>query len=187
MDCEGKHVHDFSQEWFYHVSLAYGVTNNIELSLSLPFRDLRSAFIDDARPAFIGSHDKDSAGIGDLEIGARWRWQKEPYELYLITEVDIPTVETHNRDRLRRRFESEFQPSSGGWSVTLGLGIAKQQGLWSSHFEALHTLKFEGERDYEYGDSTQIRLGGSYQLAGSEGQSSVVLLGDIIAQFKVTQ
>lgn len=183
MDRQGKHVHDFSQEWFYHVTLTYAATDDVELSVSVPFRDLTSVFIDDSRPALVGSHDKGSSGLGDVELGARWRFLRDPVELYLITGVGIPTGDTHNRDRLGRRFESEFQPGSGGWSTTVGLGIAQQWGPWSAHLEAQHTLRFEGERDYEFGDSTQLSLGGSYQLPPREGRPNVVLLGDLLAQF----
>lgn len=183
MGRQGKHVHDFSQEWLYHISLAYGATDDIELSASVGFRDLSSVFIDDSRPAYVGSHDSDSAGLGDLELGVRWRWQREPYEVYLIADVGIPTGDTGNRDRLGRRFEPEFQPGSGGWSTSLGIGIAKQWGPWSAHFEAQHTLRFEGEHDYEFGDSTQLRLGGSYQLPLEVDWPKVVLLGDVVAQF----
>ncbi len=180
---QGKHVHDFSQEWLYHVTLAYGATDDVELSFSVPFRDLRSVFTDDSRPAFVGSHDSDSSGLGDLELGVRWRLQREPYEFYLIADVAMPTGDTGNRDRLDRRFEPEFQPGSGGWSTSLGFGIAKQWGPWSAHFEAQHTLRFEGEHDYEFGDSTQLRLGGSYQLPLDVEWPKVVLLGDVVAQF----
>lgn len=183
LDRQGRHVHNFSQEWFYHVSLAFGATDDLELSVSVPFRDLRSVFIDDERPALIGSHDSDSSGLGDVEVGARWRLMRDPFELYLIADVGIPTGDTHNRDRLGRRFEPEFQPGSGGWSTTLGMGVAKQRGPWSAHFEAHHTLRFKGERDYEFGDSTQLRLGGSYQLPLRKDWPALILLGDVIAQF----
>jgi len=42
---------------------------------------------------------------------------------------------------------------------------------------------FEGERDYEFGDSTQLTLGGSYQLPPREGWPGVIVLGEVLAQF----
>lgn len=179
----GKHLHNFSQEWMHHIGLVYGLTDDLEVSASLAFRELRSVFIDDSRPAFIGSHDNNSSGLGDLELDMRWRVLRDPFELYLIAGVGIPTGDTHNKDMLGRRFEPEFQPGTGGSSTTLGLGMAKIWDRWKVHFEVQHTLKFEGERDYEFGDSTQLRFGGTYQLPLPQSYPPIVLMGDVIAQF----
>jgi hypothetical protein len=183
MHRQGKHVHDFSREWNYNVGLTYAATNDLEISAQIGYRDLRSVFVDDVRPAFVGSHDRDSSGIGDTELGVRWRLLRDPLDVYVLAEVGIPTGETHEKDLLGRRFEPEFQPGSGGWSTNLGFGVAKAWGSFSARFEAAHTLHFEGERDYEFGDSTNLRFGTFYCLTLPQPWPAIVFSSDWLAQF----
>ncbi len=180
---QDRHLHDFAQERFYHLSLSYGVTDDLEAGLTLPYRDLRSIFIDTSRPAYIGDHDADSAGFGDVEFDLRWRLVRDPVEFYLLAGVAMPTGERNNEDRLGRQYEVEFQPGTGAWKTTVGLGVARHWGRTSLHFEATHAMSEEGSQEYTIGDSTQIRFGGTWAPPLPENVPPIVLFGDILAQF----
>ena len=183
MQRAGKDVHDFKYEWLHTLNLNYGLMEDVEIGAQFGYRQLRSIFVDDIRPAFVGSEDRPSDGVSDMQLSGRWRLMHDPFELYVLAGVGIPIGQTNNHDLLGRRYEPEFQPCSGGWSSSVGFGLAKSWGPLSGRFEAQETLRFEGQHEYKFGDVTALRLGASYQLPLPSSLPPVTVSSDLLTTF----
>ena len=150
---------------------AYGVTDNLTLSLRLPFirrTGIREGHVHGGVPEI---HELgDSAGIGDLSLLAQYRFfydRAAGLHLALLAGVKLPTGDTSVSATTGERFETEFQPGSGAWEGSVGLALTKRLGAWSFDANVLYVLATEGTQDTNLGDRLQYNVALSYRLTGA--------------------
>jgi hypothetical protein len=170
LDQLGGHPHPHSLEGIFATSLvyAYGVTDNLTLSLRLPF--VRRTDILDAHEGALG----DAAGVGDLSVLGQYRFynnRASQTEAALLFGAALPTGDTGVTTAAGGAFEAEFQPGSGAWSGLLGAALTKRFGAWSFETNVLYQFTGEGVQDVNLGDRFLYNAAVSYRIAGFAGPS----------------
>ncbi len=170
LDQMGGHPHPHSLEGIFATSLvyAYGVTDNLTLSLRLPF--VRRTDILDAHEGALG----DAAGVGDLSVLGQYRFynnRASQTEAALLFGATLPTGDTGVTTAAGGAFEAEFQPGGGAWSGLLGAAFTKRFGAWSFDTNVLYQFTGEGVQDVNLGDRFLYNAAISYRIAGFAGPS----------------
>jgi hypothetical protein len=176
LDQLGGHPHPHSLEGIFATSLvyAYGITDNLTLSLRLPF--VRRTDILDAHEGALG----DAAGVGDLSVLGQYRFYNDRAsrtEAALLFGASLPTGDTGVISAAGAPFEAEFQPGSGAWSGLLGAALTKRFGAWSFDTNVLYQLTGEGVQDTNLGDRFLYNAAISYRITGFAGPGSRSHLG----------
>jgi hypothetical protein len=159
----GGHPHPHSLEGIFATSLvyAYGITDNLTLSLRLPF--VRRTDILDAHDGALG----DAAGVGDLTVLGQYRFYNDrasKTEMALLFGASLPTGDTGVTTPAGGSFEAEFQPGSGAWSGLLGLAFTKRSGAWSFDANVLYQFTGTGVQDIDLGDRFLYNAAISYRI-----------------------
>jgi hypothetical protein len=165
------HPHPHSLDGIYSTSLvfAYGITNDLTLSLRLPFIR-RTNILDAHDPHDLG----DSAGVGDLSVLTQYRFlnnRPSQMEAALLLGAKLPTGDTSVDSAAGERFEAEFQPGSGSVDYMLGLAFTKRFGAWSFDTNVLYQFTNEGVQDTNLGDRFLYNAAVSYRVYGFNGHS----------------
>jgi hypothetical protein len=165
LDQMGGHPHPHSLEGIFATSLAYayGITDNLTLSLRLPF--VRRTDILDAHEGALG----DAAGVGDLSMLGQYRFYNDRTsrtEAALLFGATLPTGDTGVTTAAGGPFEAEFQPGSGAWSGLLGLAFTKRFGAWSFDTNVLYQFTGQGVQDVDLGDRFLYNAAVSYRISG---------------------
>jgi hypothetical protein len=149
---------------------AYGVTDDLTLTLRLPFvrrTDIREGHLHAGVPEV---HELgDSAGVGDLSLMAQYRLlgdRTQQTAVSLLVGLQLPTGDTGETANGGERFETEFQPGSGAWSGMFGLATTKRFGPWSFDANVLYVVAGEGAQATDLGDRFQYNAALSYRLTG---------------------
>jgi outer membrane putative beta-barrel porin/alpha-amylase len=163
LDQLGGHPHPHSLESIVATSLvfAYGVTDNLTLSLRLPF--VRRTDILDAHEGPLG----DAAGVGDLSVLGQYRFYNDrasQTEAALLLGATLPTGDTSVTTPAGGLFEAEFQPGSGAWSGLLGAAFTKRYGAWSFDTNVLYQFTGDGTQDTNLGDRFLYNAAISYRI-----------------------
>jgi hypothetical protein len=166
----GGHPHPHSLEGIFATSLvyAYGITDDLTLSLRLPF--VRRTDILDAHEGALG----DAAGVGDLSVLGQYRFyhnRASQTEAALLLGATLPTGETGANSAVGEPFEAEFQPGSGAWSGSLGLAFTKRSGAWSFDTNVLYQFTGKGVQDVDLGDRFLYNAAISYRISGFGGST----------------
>ena len=159
------HPHPHSLEGIFATSLvyAYGITDNLTLSLRLPF--VRRTEILDAHEGALG----DAAGVGDLSVLGQYRFynnRASQTEAALLLGATLPTGDTGVTTAAGGAFEAEFQPGSGAWSGLLGAAFTKRFGAWSFDTNVLYQFTGKGVQDTNLGDRFLYNAAISHRLSG---------------------
>jgi len=166
----GGHPHPHNLDGIYSTSLvyAYGITNDLTLSLRLPF--IRRTNIYDHHDGDLG----DSAGVGDLSVLGQYRFfnnRTAQIESAVLFGVKLPTGDTSVSAATGDRFEAEFQPGSGSVDYFLGLAFTKRFGGWSFDTNVLYQFTNEGVQNTDLGDRFLYNAAISYRMYGFNGYS----------------
>lgn len=175
---DGHEVHSVSSINSTSLSLAYGVSETVSLSLRLPWirrNDIREAHAteDDGHDEHhehatapdtheggsnIDSHG-DAAGVGDLVLLSNWRiHHDEQLDVALQAGFEAPTGATRERDR-GERLEGEFQPGSGSWDGLFGIAASRRFAGFGVHANLLYKLNTEGAQHTAIGDALFYNVG----------------------------
>jgi hypothetical protein len=170
LDKLGGHPHPHNLNGIYSTSLvyAYGITNDLTLSLRLPF--IRRTDIFDHHEGDLG----DAAGVGDLSVLAQYRFfnnRASQMEAALLLGTKLPTGDTSVSAANGERFEAEFQPGSGSVDYFLGLAFTKRFGAWSFDTNVLYQFTSEGVQNTNLGDRFLYNAAVSYRMYGFAGAS----------------
>jgi hypothetical protein len=176
------HAHSLDAILAPSLLYAYGVTDDLTLSLRLPFvrrTDIREGHQHQGEPAEVLQLG-DSAGVGDLSLLAQYRFYRNATtatELAFLAGLKLPTGDTSVDNALASgghmgRFEAEFQPGSGAWEGSVGIALTRRFGAWSFDTNVLYVLATEGTQDTDLGDRFQYNAALSYRLAGGLGAPS---------------
>ncbi len=150
---------------------AYGITNDLTVSLRLPYiwrNGIRESEIEDGE-AEAHLHGN-SRGLGDLTAMAQYRpitKAAHGIDVGLLVGLKMPTGETKDRDKDGVRFEAEFQPGSGSWDPMAGLAATKHLGPVALDANVLYLLVNEGSQSTDLGDSFTYNVALSYRVFGS--------------------
>jgi hypothetical protein len=157
------HPHNLDGIWSTSLVYAYGITNDLTVSLRLPF--VRRTNIYDHHDGDLG----DSAGVGDLSVMGQYRFFNNralQMESALLFGVKLPTGDTSVSAATGDRFEAEFQPGSGSVDYLLGLAFTKRFGAWSFDTNVLYQFTNEGVQDTNLGDRFLYNAAVSYRMIG---------------------
>jgi hypothetical protein len=162
------HVHSLDELSGASLSLAYGLSDDLMLSVRVPYlwRDgVRTGHFHGGVPEV--ENEGGSAGIGDISAMLQWRfYQSETVDIALIGGVKGPTGEDDVRNDLGDVFAAEFQPDSGSWDFTAGAAVTRRAGHWSFDASGLYTIAGENDDDDDLGDHFAYGVAASYRVIG---------------------
>ena len=182
-------VHDAALVFSTSLSVAYGVTPNLTVSLRTPYvvrenvRQLPHGHDD-------GDEDEhgpqvedlgDSRGLGDTVFFGQYRFFDAPaqsLESALLFGVEMPTGATNERAATGDLFEAELQPGSGSWDPMLGVAVSKRWGKVSVHSNVLYFLSTQGTQDTRLGDTFYYNAAVVQTLLDGPAALSVSLEGN---------
>lgn len=172
----GRHIHAHDQDsgQVYTLGAAYGLTDDLTLSASLPY--VRRVSIREGAHSHAGGivtnsveRRGTSAGFGDAALVAKWRFTGENHhgwEAALIAGFTLPTGATREIDDLGERFETEHQPGTGSWDPLAGLALSRPMSRGSLNVSAVYQLSTRGSQRTTLGDRAQVTIGIAHRLAG---------------------
>ena len=193
---QGKHGHAIRSIESVSLSAAYGVTDDLTLSVRLPGvrrSDIREAVDDHTMsgghghvggmhslmsPAGINARGN-SSGIGDVTPLGQYRFHRSAdsgTSASVLFGVKAPTGATNRRDTAGELFAAEFQPGSGSWDGLIGAAFTKRFGRWSFDASGLYMLIGDGTQNTNLGDRFLFGAGASYRLVGPTASAKEVEL-----------
>ncbi len=175
-----RDVHSRRNDMVYNVIMGYGVTDNLSLTLQLPFVERRTKQIKEEE--FVGQ-DENSSGIGDVIAYGKYRFYNDLFGAAAVFGVKAPTGEKDERNKQEIRFGQEEQPGTGSTDFMLGMSLNKTLGLFTLDGSILYQLKGTGSQDYEFGDIIRANISGAYTLKERGEYPGVDLLAGINSQF----
>jgi hypothetical protein len=162
------HVHSLDALNSAALSLAYGVTDDLVVSVRVPYatRDgVRTGHFHGGVPEV--EAEGGSSGFGDISAMLQWRvFGGETVDVSLFGGVKAPTGDDDVRNDLGDVFAAEFQPGSGAWDFTLGGAVTRRAGHWSFDASGLYTVAGENDDDDDLGDRFAYGLAASYRVIG---------------------
>lgn len=142
------------------IELEYGLTEDLELALDLPY-------------AWRDEQGSEAAGLGDVGIGARYRFYKKflpraSWQAAGFLEAELPTGNQ----------SVSLGLGSGSTSITAGITGAYQGRRWLAFAGGIYRLHTEGDDDFEAGDRQRLdlALGLRPWLTGYRAPDTVLLL-----------
>jgi hypothetical protein len=159
---EDRDVHGKNHEESYGAELAYGLTEDLDLSLSIPVVSKTSIQIDNH--ANLGRGER-SAGLGDLWLQGKYRVVKGRPDVAVLFGVKAPTGSTSETDQSGQKFEIEQQPGSGSWDLAVGIAASRQvapETLIGASVEYMY--RGEGGQQRKLGDVLRNSIGVSHAL-----------------------
>jgi hypothetical protein len=132
------------------VALQYGLRHDVQIGVALPY-------VVDEASSLLG--DTTTAGVGDLELLAKWRfwrWDTRGASINtsLITSLSLPTGDDDATEG-GVELEPEAQPGSGGFDPAIGIATTPEPGRWRFNAAVLWQARTDSDGD---GD----RLGSSW-------------------------
>ena len=176
---EGRDAHSRRSDSMYNAVIGYGVTDNLTLTLQLPFVIRETRQVEDHD--FLGQSER-SAGQGDLLAFGKYRFYDKLFGATAIFGVKAPTGRTSEIDKQGERFEPEEQPGTGSTDFMFGMAINKSFGRFTVDGSVLYQLKGTGTQDYEFGDIVMANLLGAYSIKEHGKYPGVQLLAGVNAQ-----
>jgi hypothetical protein len=157
---KGRHVHNFDHDQVYSLALGYGVANDFELGLKIPYVQKKFLRVEHG---VVGKGDS-SKGIGDVVLQGKYCFFRGFADLAGIAGVKFPTGDTAQRGFDDRKLAIEEQTGSGSFDYLLGLAASKEFSRWLISSGLFYTFKNQGARDYEFGDILEFGVSAFYAL-----------------------
>jgi len=161
-----RDVHSVARLLAVSANMAYGITRNLTVGLSLPYverQDVREAHHDMG----MGEAELagDASGPGDLRLFGQYRfYQGNAGDAALIAGVKLPTGRTGERELEGSLFEAEQQPGTGSRDPFLGIGWNHGWGRTGLSANVLYTFAGEGTQQTDLGDIFNYNLALSYRV-----------------------
>lgn len=138
---------DQAQGYAVSTKLGYSITDDINLSLQVPYY---------IRRLTVRKKDGDKVynrreGLGDSTLTMRWRFYRDIYfdqHLALLVGTSLPTGEYKNK----YREIPGFQLGRDAAGLTGGLLFSRHLGKFWLHAAATYRYDFENSADYQFGD-----------------------------------
>ena len=164
-------VHSVDSLLNVSANLAYGLTDDLTIGLSMPYVD-RSNIREAHNDMGVGEAELagDSNGVGDLTLFGQYRfYQSEKQDAAILMGVKTPTGETGVREDEGGLFEAEQQPGSGSWDPFFGLAYNQSWVDIGFSGNLLYTFVTEGSQDTNLGDIFNYNFALSYRTTIPEG------------------
>src|SRR3954453_15484721 len=128
----GKDVHGLQTVESRALAFAYGITNDLTVSVRLPWVRrtgiLEGVQEDPADPAMVRDRGNTS-GFGDVTVLGQYRFlnnQVSGTQAAMLFGVKAPTGVTNLIDPFGEIYEAEFQPGSGSWDGLFGAAFSQR-------------------------------------------------------------
>ncbi len=158
---QGHHVHGKDHEEFYHMNLAYGVTDDFQIDLDAPIASKKS--IDVETHSRVGTADR-ATGFSDMRFGTKYKFWEKGVEAALISGIKFPTGMTSRKREDGSKFEIESQPGSGSWDADFALALSRRfRDRISVAGSFQYLLRGRSKTQY-YGDIFRLSAGTSVAL-----------------------
>jgi hypothetical protein len=169
----GNDVHGLQTVESYAVALAYGITNDLTVSVRLPWVRrtgiLEAVQEDPAQPAMVRDRGNTS-GFGDVTVLGQYRFvnnQVSGTQAAVLFGVKAPTGTTNLVDRFGEIFEAEFQPGSGSWDGLFGAAFSQRLNpALSFHANVLAIANGTGTQNTNLGNRFLYNAALSYRVFG---------------------
>ncbi|MEO6593427.1 MAG: transporter [Planctomycetota bacterium] len=126
------------------LALLYGLRHDVQIGLALPYVDTERESIGGQQVA---------AGIGDLELMAKWRFHRWDAPGVAINSALIGSLSLPIGDDDARiggsKLEPELQVGSGGVDPSLGIAITPEPGRWRFNAAVLYQWHTDTDHDGE--------------------------------------
>ena len=169
----GKDVHGLQTVESRALAFAYGVTNDLTVSVRLPWVRrtgiLEGVQEDPADPATVRDRGTTS-GFGDVTVLGQYRFlnnQVSGTQAALLFGVKAPTGATNLVDPFGETFEAEFQPGSGSWDGLFGAAFSQRlTPALSFHANVLAIATGTGTQETNLGNRFLYNGALAYRLFG---------------------
>ena len=169
----GKDVHGLQTVESRALAFAYGVTNDLTVSVRLPWVRrtgiLEGVQEDPADPATLRDRGTTS-GFGDVTVLGQYRFlnnQVSGTQAAVLFGVKAPTGATNLVDPFGETFEAEFQPGSGSWDGLFGAAFSQRlTPALSFHANVLAIATGTGTQDTNLGNRFLYNGALAYRLFG---------------------
>jgi hypothetical protein len=173
----GNDVHGLQTVESYAVALAYGITNDLTVSVRLPWVRrtgiLEAVQEDPADPAIVRDRGNTS-GFGDVTVLGQYRFlnnQVSGTQAAVLFGVKAPTGTTDLVDRFGEIFEAEFQPGSGSWDGLFGAAFSQRLNpALSFHANVLAIATGTGTQNTNLGNRFLYNAALSYRVFGESAR-----------------
>lgn len=162
-----EEVHSTDSLMSLSANIAYGLTDNLSIGISLPYIDRQN--ISEAENDGPGMGEAefagDSNGVGDLTLFSQYRFYSTgKINLAIILGLKTPTGDTDEFELEGKPFEAEQQPGSGSWDPFAGLSFNKSWGRIGIASNLLYTFVNDGTQNTNLGDIFNYNLATTYRV-----------------------
>lgn len=146
------HAHSIDTAMLLNSSFTYGITDNLNLSLIIPFY-----FGYGLTSTNLGStiNDGDSIGFGDISLLAKYRFLNSithHCSIAVLAGIKMPTGDINQKNEFGYLLSTDDQPGTGSWDPLMGLAISKSFGRLNLDSNLLYLLSTKGKYDTTVGD-----------------------------------
>jgi Putative MetA-pathway of phenol degradation len=153
------------------LTLGYGLTRDLTLSVRLPYLDNQE--LRETDPAAAGVNARGGiSGFGDASFTGTYRFyndQNTGIDAALVLGVKVPTGPTSRIDLSGERFETEHQPGSGSWDGILGGRASRELDRLTLSANVLYQFSGVGAADTRLGDRLGYGISAGYRIWSSSG------------------
>lgn len=155
------HADDSYGSLNHNISLAYGITDDFNIFVNMPFNMAYD---------FNEVHDGveqlgNSIGFGDLTLLSQYRiFKSDKTNISLLGGIKFPTGKTHVKSNTGETFEALNNPGSGSFDPLFGLAVSRPVGRVGIDFNVLYKLSTKGSQDTILGDVANYNLAFSYAV-----------------------
>lgn len=162
---KGQHADDLNSSLNSSLTVAYGITDDLSLSASMPFSNgFGFREVHDGELENLGN----SIGFGGLTLLGQYRFmnlEKHKFQSALISGVKLPTGNSSVKADNGETFETVNQPSSSSTDPIFGIAISKG---FSNHLNLdanfMYKLSTEGKANTDAGDLSSYNIAISYPV-----------------------
>lgn len=157
----GLHGHSQDSTMSNFVSVAYGLSDELDLILNYPYN-----YIFDLKTTAAGStfDEGNSIGLGDLSLFAKYRIYKKQTQVALLAGMKFPTGQTNERNQFDFKLAADDQPGTGSWDPIMGLAISRPYKQMSFDSNISYRLSNQGSQDTIVGDLIGYNFAATYNL-----------------------
>ncbi len=163
-------------EMLLTASMAYGLTDDLALSLSYPYRFLYGLNSEDDNSSVDGGN---SIGFGDMTLLAKYRFLNEgrlctnwdhktgisnKLQAAILAGIKMPTGQTHERENDGFRFSIDDQPGTGSWDPVMGLALSLPVNNFSFDTSVIYRLSTQGIQQTTVGDIISFNSAVTYNF-----------------------
>jgi len=159
-----------SQDWLLEFSMgaAYGVTDRLTLSASLPFlvsRGFRESEFDPSGPSISQEEATNIVGLGDATLLAKYGIVSGAFDIAFLAGFKMGTGSTREETNGGDRLSPDHQPGTGSWDPIFGVAatyVADERLTFDAN--VLYQITTKGRQDFEAGDLLHLNVRAEYQL-----------------------